>query len=197
MDKTAHRDAAGKRRAAVHTMGGADAAQRACAAISAFLAARHGAKLRQVVLAGYMPMRSEISPLPAMQAHPGPVCVPVITARATPLEFHRWCVDTPMQRGQFGADIPVAADPLVPDILIVPLLAFDARGYRLGYGGGFYDRTLAQVRARGTVLAIGLAYGAQAQPEVPTEPTDEPLDLIATEDGLRPVPGRVVPGGLA
>ena len=107
MNKAAHRDAAAKRRAVAHVAGGAQAAQRACAVISDILVARFGAQLGQVVLAGYMPMRSEISPLPAMLAHPGPVCVPVITARATPLEFHRWSAQTPMQRGQFGADIPV------------------------------------------------------------------------------------------
>ncbi|CUX80908.1 MAG: 5-formyltetrahydrofolate cyclo-ligase YgfA [Roseibaca calidilacus] len=196
MNKAAHRDAAAKRRAVAHVAGGAQAAQRACAVISDILVARFGAQLGQVVLAGYMPMRSEISPLPAMLAHPGPVCVPVITARATPLEFHRWSAQTPMQRGQFGADIPVTADLLVPDVLIAPLLAYDPRGYRLGYGGGFYDRTLAQLRARGPVLAIGLAYGAQSQPEVPIEQTDEPLDLIATEEGLVTVPGRAEPGSL-
>jgi len=136
MNKAAHRDAAAKRRAVAHVAGGAQAAQRACAVISDILVARFGAQLGQVVLAGYMPMRSEISPLPAMLAHPGPVCVPVITARATPLEFHRWSAQTPMQRGQFGADIPVTADLLVPDVLIAPLLAYDPRGYRLGYGGG-------------------------------------------------------------
>lgn len=189
MDKSAHRAAAAKRRADAHAAGGDDSAKRACGAIMQYLEQHFGASRLRVVLAGYMPMRSEISPLPAMRAHSGPVCVPVIVAPDTPLEFHRWSADAPMQRGRFGADIPVASDPLAPRVLIVPLLAFDARGYRLGYGGGFYDRTLAQLRARGDVLAIGLAYDAQAQPDVPTEPTDEPLDLIATQSGLTSVSG--------
>lgn len=193
MDKSAHRDVAAKRRSAAHTSNGADAAQNACRAVAHHLKAVFGSKLSQVALAGYMPMRSEISPLPLMWAHPGPVCVPVIVARDTPLEFHRWTTDAAMQPGRFGAEIPLLAEPIVPHVLIVPLLAFDQRGYRLGYGGGFYDRTLAQLRARGEVLAIGLAYGAQAQPAVPIEQTDEPLDLIATEAGLLHVQGR---GGL-
>ena len=67
----------------------------------------------------------------------------------------------------------------------MPLLAFDARGYRLGYGGGFYDRTLEGLRARGPVCAVGFAYGAQEVAQVPTEPTDQPLDLIVTEAGAR------------
>jgi len=194
MDKSAHRDAAAKRRAAAHANNGAEAAQHACRAVAHHLEGAFGSKLSQVVLAGYMPMRSEISPLPLMMAHPGPVCVPVIVARDTPLEFHRWTPDAAMQPGRFGAEIPLLAEKIVPQVLIVPLLAFDRRGYRLGYGGGFYDRTLAQLRARGEVLAIGLAYGAQAQPAVPIEPTDEPLDLIATEAGLLHVQGR---GGAA
>ena len=69
-------------------------------------------------------------------------------------------------------------------MLIVPLLAFDRRGYRLGYGGGFYDRTLERLRARHAVLAVGFAFAAQEVAEVPTEPTDQKLDAIVTEDGL-------------
>jgi 5-formyltetrahydrofolate cyclo-ligase len=74
---------------------------------------------------------------------------------------------------------------VTPQILIVPLLAFDARGYRLGYGGGFYDRTLQGLRAAGPVTAIGFAYNAQEVAQVPTEPTDQPLDFIVTEAGIR------------
>ena len=66
----------------------------------------------------------------------------------------------------------------------MPLLAFDRRGYRLGYGGGFYDRTLERLRARHPVLAVGFAFSAQEVDEVPTEPTDQPLDAIVTEAGL-------------
>ncbi|MCV2874500.1 5-formyltetrahydrofolate cyclo-ligase [Defluviimonas sp. WL0050] len=133
------------------------------------------------VLAGYMPMRTEIDCLPAMAAHAGPVGVPVILAAATPLKFRRWSADATMVAGEFGALIPETGDWVEPDVLIVPLLAFDRRGYRLGYGGGFYDRTLEGLRSRKPVVAIGFAFSAQEVDEVPIEPTDEPLDLIVTE----------------
>ncbi|MFB2593282.1 5-formyltetrahydrofolate cyclo-ligase [Paracoccus sp. p4-l81] len=182
--KDALRKAMAARRAAAVD---GDAQARAQAHLNGVLAAHHGA-----VLAGYMPMRSEIDPLPAMAAHHGAggtVGVPVILARATPLVFHRWTPDAAMIPGTFGAQVPQAGVPVQPQVLIVPLLAFDARGFRLGYGGGFYDRTLAGLRARGPVTAIGFAWGAQQVDQVPTEPTDEVLDLIVTEAGIiRPNP---------
>lgn len=136
------------------------------------------------VLSGYMPMRTEIDPLPAMAAHDGPVCVPVIPGRGLPLRFREWVPGAPMVAGEFGALIPADGAWLEPEVLIVPLLAFDRRGFRLGYGGGFYDRTLARLRARHPVLAVGFAFAAQEVAEVPTEPTDQRLDLIVTEAGL-------------
>lgn len=135
------------------------------------------------VVAGYMPMRTEIDPLPAMLAHGGPVCVPVIMAPATPLRFAAYQGGAAMVAGAFGALIPSDLRYLTPRVLIVPLLAFDARGYRLGYGGGFYDRTLEGLRGQGQVLAIGFAFAAQQVDAVPIEPTDQPLDMIITENG--------------
>ncbi|KAA2313644.1 5-formyltetrahydrofolate cyclo-ligase [Pseudooceanicola sediminis] len=141
---------------------------------------------RGVPLAGYMPIRSEIPPLAAMEeaaAH-GPVAVPVITGAGMPLKFARWEPGCAMRAGPFGAEIPVAEEWITPQILIVPLVAFDRRGYRLGYGGGFYDRTLEELRAAGSVLAVGFAYAAQEVDAVPIEATDQPLDLIVTEAGV-------------
>ncbi len=138
------------------------------------------------VLSGYMPMRTEIDCLPAMAAHSaagGRVAVPVIPGPAQPLRFHEWVPGARMVEGAFKALIPEGGAELVPTVLIVPLLAFDRRGYRLGYGGGFYDRTLEALRAQGPVIAIGFAYAAQEVAEVPIEPTDQPLDLIVTETG--------------
>lgn len=135
-------------------------------------------------LAGYMPMRTEIDCLPAMAAHKGPVGVPVISGPDRPLTFRRWHPGAAMVAGAFGALIPVVAEEVVPEVLIVPLLAFDRAGYRLGYGGGFYDRTLEGLRARGPVTAIGFAFAAQEVDRVPTEPTDQKLDLIVTERGV-------------
>lgn len=136
------------------------------------------------ILSGYMAMRTEIDPLPAMTAHRGPVCVPVIKARAQPLEFHEWTPGAVLRDGPFGARVPQNGAVLEPEVLIVPLVAFDARGNRLGYGGGFYDRTLQHLRALRPTIAIGFAYAAQQADALPLEPTDQPLDFIVTETGI-------------
>ena len=135
-------------------------------------------------LSGYMPMRCEIDPLPAMALHQGPVGVPVIIARATPLQFRAWTATAPMVQGRFGARVPEGGDWIVPQVLIVPLLAWDRRGYRLGYGGGFYDRTLQGLRERGPVLAIGFAFAAQEVAQVPVDATDQRLEMVVTEAGV-------------
>lgn len=138
---------------------------------------------RGVALAGYMPMRTEISPLAAMAeaaAH-GPVGVPVIQGKARPLEFSRWEPETELRDGPFGAKVPMVDDYIEPEILIVPLVAFDAQGGRLGYGGGFYDRTLERLRARRATLAIGFAFDAQEADTLPLEETDQLLDMLVTE----------------
>ncbi len=136
------------------------------------------------VLAGYMPMRTEIDPLPAMTAHQGVVGVPVIIGKALALRFREWSPGARMVEGAFKALIPDEGAWVEPQVLIVPLLAFDARGYRLGYGGGFYDRTLEALRARGPALAVGFAFAAQEVAEVPTDATDQRLDVMVTEKGV-------------
>ncbi len=108
----------------------------------------------------------------------------MIEARAHPLKFAHWEPDMELVPGAFGALIPVAPSFFEPEILIVPLVAFDRLGGRLGYGGGFYDRTLQLLRARRATLAIGFAYGAQMAESLPLEPTDQPLDLIVTETNV-------------
>ncbi|MEZ5777956.1 MAG: 5-formyltetrahydrofolate cyclo-ligase [Paracoccaceae bacterium] len=133
------------------------------------------------VLAGYMPMRTEIDCLPAMAAHDGPVGVPVILGAGQALRFRTWTPHAPMVAGEFGAFVPEKGDWLKPGLLVVPLLAFDRRGFRLGYGGGFYDRTLEGLRKGAAITAIGFAFAAQEVDAVPVEPTDQPLDLIVTE----------------
>jgi 5-formyltetrahydrofolate cyclo-ligase len=141
-----------------------------------------------LALAGYMPIRTEVDPVPVMAAMAawGPVCVPVIKARGQPLEFHRWEPGCEMIEGAFGAYVPAKVEVVVPQVLIVPLVAFDRKGGRLGYGGGFYDRTLEGLRAGGEVTAIGYAFAAQEAEDLPLEPTDQPLDAIVTDaDVLR------------
>ncbi|MCX7889232.1 MAG: 5-formyltetrahydrofolate cyclo-ligase [Rhodobacteraceae bacterium] len=150
--------------------------------LAGVLAAHRGA-----VLSGYMPMRTEIDPLPAMTAHAaagGIVGVPVIPGRDVALVFRRWRPGAPMLPGAFGALVPADPGEVVPSVLVVPMLAFDRRGFRLGYGGGYYDRTLAGLRAAGPVTAIGFAFAAQEVEAVPVEPTDARLDLIVTEAGV-------------
>jgi 5-formyltetrahydrofolate cyclo-ligase len=174
-DKAAARAAAFARRKAAFEAGHADASAQLRAVL-----AEHAGK----ALAGYMPMRSEIDPLPAMAVHAGRVCVPVIQGKGRPLKFREWTPEAEMVAGEFGARVPASGDWLVPEVLIVPLVAFDRRGGRLGYGGGFYDRTLEQLRARGPVTAIGYAWAAQEAEGLPLEPTDQPLDMIVTERGI-------------
>ncbi|MBV0893013.1 5-formyltetrahydrofolate cyclo-ligase [Paracoccus sp. Z118] len=133
------------------------------------------------VLAGYWPMRGEADPRPAMAAHDGPLCLPVVVAPATPLIFRRFADE--LEPGAFGTSHPPeTAELMVPQVLIVPLVGFDRQGHRLGYGGGFYDRTLAQLRAGGgRVVAIGLAWAGQELAGIPAEPTDERLEAIVTD----------------
>lgn len=138
---------------------------------------------RGVPMAGYMAMRTEIDPTPVMEeaAAYGPVAVPVIIGKAQPLRFRAWSPGCAMEAGAFGAQIPASGEWIIPQILIVPLVAFDRHGGRLGYGGGFYDRTLQQLRETGPVLAVGFAFAAQQAEGLPLEPTDQPLDMIVTE----------------
>lgn len=145
----------------------------------------------QKCLAGYIPLPAEADPRPAMALHAGApasgaLCLPVVTRRDAALSFRAWSAGAALERGAFGTRVPTAGAWLCPDVVIVPLVGFDARGYRLGYGGGFYDRSLAALRASGRpVLAVGLAYSAQEADLVPTEATDIALDAIVTEAGLR------------
>lgn len=138
-------------------------------------------------VSGYWPIRTEIDPRPAMHALAGSraLCLPVVQGMDQVLMFLRWKPDADLIDGAFGTAIPRARVELVPSVLIVPLLAFDSRGGRLGYGGGHYDRTLEALRSRDKVTAIGFAYDVQECREVPREPTDQPLDLIVTESGTR------------
>ncbi len=136
------------------------------------------------VLAGYMPMRTEMDPLPAMAGFPGRVCVPVVPGKAVPLQFRAWTVDVPMVDGPFGARVPARGDWLVPQVLIVPLLAWDRLGFRLGYGGGYYDRTIQGLRAAGGCVAVGYGFGAQEVDAVPIDGFDQRLDAMVTERGV-------------
>lgn len=177
--KAAARADAFARRAAAHGVADPAPAQRALTALLEPLGPR--------VVAGYMAMRTEIDPAPvmaALHARGARICVPVIEGRGRPLRFREWTPDAPMVPGPFGARVPAEGDWLEPDALIVPLVAFDGGLNRLGYGGGFYDRTLAGLRAARPTFAAGFAYAAQQAEALPLEPTDQPLDAIVTEAGV-------------
>lgn len=141
-------------------------------------------------VSGYWPLGDEIDPRPLMgRLHEsGHVCaLPVVAAKGKPLCFRAWSPGTVLQLKAFGLSEPPPEAAIVrPDILLVPLLAFDAGGYRLGYGGGYFDRTLAALRGgRRRVLAVGLAYGAQEVAELPRSGYDEPLDWVVSEHEAR------------
>lgn len=108
--------------------------------------------------------------------------LPVVLANDAALEFRAWKTGEAMVRADFGIDVPSPdAAVLVPTVILVPMLAFTRSGYRLGYGGGFYDRTLEALRLSGEVLAVGVAYAGQEVDQLPLEPHDQPLDWMVTE----------------
>jgi 5-formyltetrahydrofolate cyclo-ligase len=110
--------------------------------------------------------------------------LPVIIAKAEPLLFRAWRSGDPVEPGRWNIPAPPASSPeVLPDVLLVPLLAYDATGHRLGYGGGFYDRTIAKLRALKPIAAVGVAYSAQEVAELPAGPFDQRLDWILTERG--------------
>jgi 5-formyltetrahydrofolate cyclo-ligase len=137
------------------------------------------------VVSGFSPLRSEISPLPLMRrlADAGAqLALPVVVGRGQPLLMRAWAFGAPLASGVWGIrEPPPDAPEVLPDILLVPLLAFDRTGHRLGYGAGYYDMTIARLRAIKRVRAIGVAFAAQEIAAVPVTPRDARLDLVLTE----------------
>ena len=176
-DKKVLRKSAAERRAGAH--GTVDASP-ALAHLVQVLAETEGR------VSFYWPIRSEIDPRPVLtktSAHRD-VCLPVTTGYA-PLVFRAWAPGAAMIADSFGVKVPLDETEVTPSVLVVPLLAFDESGHRLGYGAGHYDRTLEKLRPLGPVTAIGFAYEAQLADTLPIEPTDQPLDVIVTEAGIR------------
>lgn len=140
------------------------------------------------VVAGYWPFATEIDPRPLMLALAGRghvLVLPVTGRRGTPLTFRRFRFGDCLDQGRFGTRHPgERAEILSPDFLLVPVVAFDATGVRIGHGAGYYDATLAALRARGTVTALGCGYAAQRAEHLPVAPHDQRLDAIATEHGV-------------
>ncbi|WP_052742028.1 5-formyltetrahydrofolate cyclo-ligase [Kiloniella litopenaei] len=139
----------------------------------------------KAVVSAYWPLGDELDPMPLLHALNikgfKPV-LPVMLGAGKPLIFRSWAPGDELDDAGFGTKEPGAdKEELEPDVLFVPLLAFDRAGYRLGYGGGFYDRTLDKLRAKKSVTAIGIAYAGQEMPAVIRGPYDEPLNYIVTE----------------
>ncbi len=137
------------------------------------------------IVSGFMPLKSEINPLPLLRKLAGQgarLALPVVAGRGKPLVMREWVFSEPLVAGVWGIREPKPEAAVVdPDILLVPLLAFDRAGHRIGYGAGYYDLTLAQLRARKAVIAVGLAFAAQEVAAVPATPRDARLDLVLTE----------------
>jgi 5-formyltetrahydrofolate cyclo-ligase len=137
------------------------------------------------VVSGYSPIRNEIDPTPLMQklaAQGAKLALPAVTARGQSLIFRAWSVGDRLMLGSLGIPEPSpAAAELVPDIMLVPLAAFDAAGHRIGYGAGHYDFTFAHLRKAKAVMGIGIAFAAQQIDTVPALSHDVPLDYVLTE----------------
>jgi 5-formyltetrahydrofolate cyclo-ligase len=178
------------RRAEAHAALGASAGERLRDNVFAAIAIPRGA-----VIGSYWPFRDEIDCAPLLrQLHAAghAIGLPVVTAPAKdgkprPMTFRPWRPGMRLAKGRLGEPTPppdadYGAGDLVPTVLFVPLLAFDRRGYRVGYGGGNFDATIAAYHAAGAALVtVGLAYAAQEVAAVPTEPHDQALDWIVTE----------------
>ena len=137
------------------------------------------------IVSGFIPYKSEITTIPLLNrlARAGwRTALPVVIAPGEPLVFRAWSPGEALVPGVWDIPIPPeSAAEVLPDVLLVPMLAFDRRGFRLGYGGGFYDRSLEKLRALKKVVAIGVAYHDQMVEEVPVGPHDAPLDFVMTE----------------
>jgi 5-formyltetrahydrofolate cyclo-ligase len=137
------------------------------------------------IVSGFMPMKTEINPLPLLRAlaqRGAQLALPAIAGRGKPLIMRAFKFGDPLKAGQWGIREPVPDAPEVaPDILIVPLACFDRAGHRIGYGAGYYDMTIHALRAQKKMVAIGIAFAAQEIPRVPATERDERLDLVLTE----------------
>jgi 5-formyltetrahydrofolate cyclo-ligase len=137
------------------------------------------------IISCFWPIQTEVNTVPLIHklykaGHQ--ICLPIVVGNAQPLIFRQWTPETEMLEGAYKAMTPVESSPqLVPDLILSPLLAFDRNGYRLGYGGGFYDRSIEEIKTTKPLVTAGLAYSVQEVDNVPTEKTDQKLDFLITE----------------
>jgi len=137
-----------------------------------------------LTVSAFLPIRTEIDTLPVVTALAdagATVVLPTIEGDSPDLVFRAWAPGDALATGSFGVKEPMSDQPaLDPSVLVIPLLAFDCEGYRLGYGGGYYDRAIARLRRDAPVATVGVAYDAQEVVHVPREGHDERLDAIVT-----------------
>jgi 5-formyltetrahydrofolate cyclo-ligase len=187
------RKAASEARARAHAEAGATAGPELAGIGLDFLG------MEPAIVSGFRPFADEVDVLPLMARLAGTgwrTALPVVVGRDKPLVFRAWAPGEPTVAGAWSIQVPPDSEPEVePDVLLVPMLAFDGAGFRLGYGGGFYDRTLSRLRAVKPVIAVGVAFAAQEMAQVPREAHDEPLDWILTEHGARRPAATVGPCG--
>jgi 5-formyltetrahydrofolate cyclo-ligase len=187
-DKAEARVGARSRRAAAHAayegLGGG-------IFIQPFIRSLHPAP--GAIIAAYVAIGDEADPAPLLDIltqHGCKLALPRVTGPGEPLSFRSWTPGEPLAPGAFGIPEPQGVVEAIPDFVLVPLLAYSADGHRLGYGGGYYDRTLAVLRRQNPeIVAIGLAFAAQEVTHLPVEPEDQPLDWIVTERGARAFSG--------
>lgn len=150
-------------------------------------------RIKSGIIAGYIPLQTEIDPRPLMQALEDAghtLALPCIKRKGQPLEFRSYKIGDKLRGGAYGTKEPARTAPLIsPDIVLLPLLAYSRIGVRLGYGGGFYDRTLAQLRQKTSgenpIFACALAYSGQEVPILPSGNHDQVLDGVLTEAGFK------------
>ena len=159
--------------------------------------ASHAVRLpltRRTPVASYWPKGDEADPRALAKALANfghPILLPRVMGKEAPLSFRLWQDGDETEMSALEVPEPLAsAEEVVPAAVLVPMLAFDSSGTRLGYGGGYYDRTLAALRAQTRVIVIGIAYSGQEKPGLPLQPHDEKLDMVLTEKGLRRFPPR-------
>src|SRR6476659_10313407 len=147
-----------------------------------------------MIVSGFMPLKTEINPLPLMRslaAQGARLALPAIDGRGKPLIMRAFAFGDELASGQWGIREPKADTPdVAPDILLVPLLAFDRTGHRIGYGAGYYDMTIARLRSIKPLIAAGIAFAAQEVEQVPVTPRDARLDLVLTERDVIDLRGR-------
>ena len=181
-DKRAARTRALARRAAAFAAHGPAAGASLAAHGLSFLDLAPGA-----IVSGFSAIRDEIDAAPLLarlHAAGHPLGLPVMQGKGLPLVFRAWSPGDAMGTAQWDIAEPLPDKPVLePDVVLVPLLAFDAAGHRLGYGGGFYDRTLARLRAIKPVVAVGVAYDELKVDAVPHRSYDQPLDWVLTPSG--------------